>query len=953
MRSLQASSTIAGVAGTASAVTYTISLDEIAAGVDAFKNTQGFLPTSATVLYTATAVMANVKTIELANTTASPVTGCKLFVGGIVAANQITGTFTMPANGTAIATGELFQIFDSTGALVTTMTLTLTGDVTGSGSGSIATTLATVNANVGSFGDSSHVAAVTVNAKGLVTAASSVAVTPASIGADVSGAAAAAQAASQPLDTTLTNLAAQDWVLDSIPVGTGTNTVAQRNLAANQFLAKSSAGNVAAKSITDAGLAFVAAADAAAETALLNDSTFALPGRQTAAEKIAQNSIDGRTSTGTNPRVFRPGDYMVGNTYDPTGVGNSTSSFSAMMTAVNAWNDRCIIELAPGVFNVDPDILAWITTWGGAPTGIRGPGRGICVLVPRSAGTNFIRLPGPPTDGVALSGFAIYNTSGTPFSAGTGVLTNGCSSVTLENMLFVDLFRDVQVSGRPVASTTNGTTTVSGINPVLTASDVGRAFNGVGIPTGTTISSQTGSGCVLNNAATVSTSATRYVGNSIKVSLQRALHSQTNGNASSVGVYVENGDAGDTYIGPDVVMSNSGATRRRASVELVASGHYEITQANLTGSAQGILEDPQASQIVAFGFHTAVLCDSCSINGMTLSAPTATSTVKNIKSVNSWYSGTTTGAGLSGVVTSGTAGGIINGVTHTSDRFLNNQRHGYEHAFGTDFRWEGCDMKGNNAVNAAIGTGYDGLNVAASVSNFSVNGGKFGGTDTLVTSPNQRYGINIAVGAGDSINIQPSDLSGNRDGPLQCGATGTNVFIAGCPGLAAPKIITASVTVTAAQILIGNITVPKNSLRIGSCFAVTGGGVATNTATTPGGTFTLRAGPTTLTGNKAAEIVFTGPTTASTLAAPFTIFGMFTVRTIGAGGTIIGTLNVIKDKANHATPAVATDILLETVAALNATVAIDTTVANLLELTGLAATATWIVNSLSIIPINY
>lgn len=53
---------------------------------------------------------------------------------------------------------------------------TLTGDVTGSGSVSFPTTLATVNSNVGTFGDSTHVGTVTVNAKGLVTAASSTAI---------------------------------------------------------------------------------------------------------------------------------------------------------------------------------------------------------------------------------------------------------------------------------------------------------------------------------------------------------------------------------------------------------------------------------------------------------------------------------------------------------------------------------------------------------------------------------------------------------------------------------------------------------------------------------------------------------------------------------------------------------------------------------------------------------
>lgn len=58
-------------------------------------------------------------------------------------------------------------------------TITLTGDVTGSGTGSFATTLATVNSNVGSFGTATQVPQITVNAKGLITAASNVTITPA------------------------------------------------------------------------------------------------------------------------------------------------------------------------------------------------------------------------------------------------------------------------------------------------------------------------------------------------------------------------------------------------------------------------------------------------------------------------------------------------------------------------------------------------------------------------------------------------------------------------------------------------------------------------------------------------------------------------------------------------------------------------------------------------------
>lgn len=141
---LEAAQTVRGVAGTATAVTYTLLGDEAAGGADAFKVlAQGQLPAAAGLLYTVPALTASiVKSIHLANATALAVTGVKLYIGGTAAANQITGSITIPANGSAIYGGDGWRIYDANGNLLTTSTIALTGDVTGSGTGSIATSIA-------------------------------------------------------------------------------------------------------------------------------------------------------------------------------------------------------------------------------------------------------------------------------------------------------------------------------------------------------------------------------------------------------------------------------------------------------------------------------------------------------------------------------------------------------------------------------------------------------------------------------------------------------------------------------------------------------------------------------------------------------------------------------------------------------------------------------------------
>jgi hypothetical protein len=81
----------------------------------------------------------------------------------------VLGSFTKAQLDAAVSDGNVLYVGD------VTSNATHTGDATGS----TALTLATVNSNVGSFGTSTQTSQITVNAKGLVTAAANVTLTPA------------------------------------------------------------------------------------------------------------------------------------------------------------------------------------------------------------------------------------------------------------------------------------------------------------------------------------------------------------------------------------------------------------------------------------------------------------------------------------------------------------------------------------------------------------------------------------------------------------------------------------------------------------------------------------------------------------------------------------------------------------------------------------------------------
>jgi hypothetical protein len=120
MLNLAASDILAGVAGTATAVTYTITGMELNAGVEAYKVlAQGQLPSSVGTLYTApSSTQTFIKSLHLANATGSDVTGIKIFLTGTTAGKQITGSLTIPANGWATYEEDGWRVYNASGQVL-------------------------------------------------------------------------------------------------------------------------------------------------------------------------------------------------------------------------------------------------------------------------------------------------------------------------------------------------------------------------------------------------------------------------------------------------------------------------------------------------------------------------------------------------------------------------------------------------------------------------------------------------------------------------------------------------------------------------------------------------------------------------------------------------------------------------------------------------------------------
>ena len=237
--------------------------------------------------------------------------------------------------------------------------------------------------------------------------------------------------------------------------------------------------------------------------------------------------------------------------------------------------------------------------------------------------------------------------------------------------------------------------------------------------------------------------------------------------ATGVGILIEGGN--DHYLNT-ILIDNPSGSKPLAGIRITQSQATWIQNCSVLNCVIGLSIDPGAGQIITWLFIINSAFDNCGDDGIRLNAGTATSSIRGCTFTACWSS---TNGGR-GFLTTGVAGGVIDGVFVSAHRSYNNATDGYLFTFGENIQLDHCQAAGNSTATPGS---VHGITIAANISEFAIRGCRSGESAGFGTT--QAFGVVINAGTGDNYQVIGNDLRGNSTGGLADNAAGSVVVILG------------------------------------------------------------------------------------------------------------------------------------------------------------------------------
>lgn len=570
---------------------------------------------------------------------------------------------------------------------------------------------------------------------------------------------------------------------------------------------------------------------------------------------------------------------------DPLGSLDSASAFNAALDVANAM-PHGTVYVPPGDYRWDSNVTAH------AFTRLLGAGMFECRIVSRMLTGDILTMEGAS----AIEGFWMV----VPYATATSGATLSGTPQTIAMTLTAFLV-DFPSSGTGRINLTNGTWT---------------AITWTG-KTASSLTGCTGSGAFSAGAAIIARSSGAGINTGINsLVTMRDLYMQNHYdtiNTGGVACWIDDVWIRDAINGGILADLDDGTPyiHNLWMDSIYAQPAYGVrcTQGSIIMSDSNImrarigLDFPIATGGIFSPFIVNCFLDNCADAGMSITGPGSPNVFDRGKFCQCWFS-----SSVNGVVLNNTG---IRGVDFVDCDFYINSANGLQLLAAEEVGIDFCRFANNTTagINAAVTGGSPDVAIMNSL---------VGPVGTSLTG--NGTGI-ILSGTLKTLRIMGNNLHGNTGAPLSDTSTVANVDqkqIVANTGLAVasrPRIVSTTISgTTEAVVAEAQISLPANSLRVGTSFILNAHGIIT--ATGPTILPRLRIGTAGTTSD--TQICATAATTITT-ATGWAVTAYFTIRTIGSSGTGIGNLAL-----EGSTPART---------AQSATVTVNTTVANFLSFT--------------------